>query len=181
MTMRLYEYTWMWETKEGVVKTYEFFLDVVKSLTPRVGNGEFTWVGVCAGPKLCAGVKPGVDPLYALELTGLTPHDVTLEPDAPTPSILPVLDTMLAECGFRTQRYRPVLAGVDIGSFRRDWSVLIRGCSIGFLAQRRAGGYHNEQPLHRLLDVWRRRLLRDATRPPLRRLAGGQDRGEPTV
>lgn len=135
--MKPYEYTWMWEVKEGVVKAYEFFLDVAKSLGKHVQNSVFAWVGVCAGPKLCAGVLPGVDPAYALELTGLSPNDVTIQPNTPRPSIVPLMgDTTSVTCGFRTQRYRPVIAGVDIGSWNRNWDVVVRGCSIGFFARR---------------------------------------------
>lgn len=134
--MKPYEYTWMWEVKEGVVKAYEFFLDVAKSLGKHVQNSEFAWVGVCAGPKLCAGVLPGVDPAYALELTGLSPNDVSIQPNTPRPSIMPLMDGVMVTCGFRTQRYRPVIAGVDIGSWDRNWDVVIRGCSIGYFASR---------------------------------------------
>jgi hypothetical protein len=133
--MKPYEYTWMWETKETVVKTYEFFLDVARSLGKYVVNSEFAWVGVCAGPKLCAGVLPGVDPAYALELTGLSPNDVSIQPNTPRPWIMPLLGD-ITTCGFRTQKYRPVVAGIDIGSWNKNWGVVIRGCSIGFFARR---------------------------------------------
>jgi len=133
--MKPYEYTWMWEVREGVVRTYEFFLDTARSLGKYVANDQiFAWVGVCAGPKLCVGVLPGVDLAYALELTQLTPNDVTIQPNTPRPRILPL--TTMETCGFRTQRYRPVLAGVDIGSWNRNWGVVIRACSIGFFARR---------------------------------------------
>jgi hypothetical protein len=162
--MKQYEYTWMWEVKEGVVKAYEFFLDVARSLGRHVVNSEFAWVGVCAGPQLCIGVLPGVDPMYALELTGLSPSDVTIQPNTPRPSIMPLMGDVVSTCGFRTQRYRPVLAGVDIGSWNRNWGVVIRGCSIGFFARHgndvgivtnnhctvysmcNAGGYYVTQP-----------------------------------
>jgi len=134
--MKPYEYTWMWEVKEGVVKAYEFFLDTARSLGKHVVNSEFAWVGVCAGPKLCVGVLPGVDPAYALELTGLSPNDVSIQPNTPRLTILPLMDVMQTSCGFRTQKYRPVIAGVDIGSWDRNWGVVIRGCSIGFFAKR---------------------------------------------
>ena len=137
--MKPYEYTWMWEVKEGVVKAYEFFLDTARSLGKHVVNSEFAWVGVCAGPKLCVGVLPGVDPAYALELTGLSPNDVSIQPNTPRPTILPLTHCKggtMDTCGFRTQRYRPVIAGVDIGSWNRNWGVVIRGCSIGFFASR---------------------------------------------
>jgi hypothetical protein len=77
-----------------------------------------------------------VDPAYALELTGLSPSDVTLQPNTPYPSIMPLVGDAMSTCGFRTQRYRPVVAGIDIGSWDRDWRVVIRGCSIGFFARR---------------------------------------------
>jgi len=136
--MKPYEYTWMWEMREGVVKAYEFFLDVARSLGKHVVNSEFAWVGVCAGPKLCAGVLPGVDVAYALELTGLSPSDVSIQPNTPRPSILPLTckSGTMETCGFRTQKYRPVIAGIDIGSWNRNWGVVIRGCSIGFFANR---------------------------------------------
>ncbi len=134
--MKPYEYTWMWEVREGVVKAYEFFLDVARSLGKYITNSVFAWVGVCAGPRLCTGVLPGVDPAYALELTGLSPSDVSVQPDTPYPSIMPLMGDVMSTCGFRTQRYRPVLAGIDIGSWNRNWGVVIRGCSIGFFARR---------------------------------------------
>jgi hypothetical protein len=126
----------MWETKETIVKTYEFFLDVARSLEKHVVNSEFAWVGVCEGPRLCAGVLPGVDPMYALELTELSPNDVTIQPNTPHPSIMPLMGDAMSTCGFRTQRYRPVVAGVDIGSWNRNWGVVIRGCTLGFFARR---------------------------------------------
>jgi len=137
--MKPYEYTWMWEVKEGVVKAYEFFLDVAKSLGRYVANDQiFAWVGVCAGPRLCVGALPGVDPMYAMELTGLSPNDVSVQPNTPRPSILPLTcrSGTMETCGFRTQKYRPVIAGVDIGSWNKNWGVVIRGCSIGFFASR---------------------------------------------
>jgi len=134
--MKPYEYTWMWEVREGVVKAYEFFLDTARSLGKYVVNSIFAWVGVCAGPKLCVGVLPGVDPAYALELTGLSPSDVSIQPNTPRPSIMPLMGDVMSTCGFRTQRYRPILAGIDIGSWNRNWGVVIRGCSIGFFAKR---------------------------------------------
>jgi hypothetical protein len=135
--MKPFEYTWMWELKEGVVKAYEFFLDTARSLGKYVVNDRvFAWVGVCAGPKLCAGALPGVDPMYALELTGLSPNDVTIRPDTPYPSLLTLRGDTIQSCGFRTQKYRPVVAGIDIGSWNKNWQPVIPGCTIGFFARR---------------------------------------------
>lgn len=142
--LKPYEYTWMWAAREREVRLYEFFIDVARSLEKHVARQSeplFRWVGVCAGPKLCAGLVPGADPARALELAGLHISDVTLHPNAPEVAIMPLLGLEETRCGFRTQRYRPVPCGVDIGTLARGGETWIGGCTLGFIALRggRAG------------------------------------------
>jgi hypothetical protein len=134
--MRKYEYTWMWGQKESTVKTYEFFIDAVKSASKHVSHSAFSWVGVCEGPKLCAGVLPGVDPLYALGLLDLTPYEVTLQPNSPRMKPMILTSFGGTTCGFRTAKYRPVVCGTDIGSLDASGQPVVYGCSAGFFAER---------------------------------------------
>jgi len=137
MKLKEYEYTWMWEEKEPVVKAHEFFLDVVRSVEKHVFNsGDILYVGVTLGPKLLVGVR---DPsLYyrVLEITGLSPHDVLVQKAEPF--------MMFQTCTFRSNRYRPLLSGVDIGLWDANCGR-IGSCTLGFIAVKgtQVGGVTN--------------------------------------
>jgi len=139
MKLKEYEYTWMWEEKEPVVKAHEFYFDVVRSVEKHVfrqNDSGLVYVGVTLGPKLLVGVR---DPsLYyrVLEITGLSPHDVLVQKAEPF--------QMFQTCTFRSNRYRPLLSGVDIGLWDANCGR-IGSCTLGFIAVKgtRVGGVTN--------------------------------------
>lgn len=130
----------MWTARERDVRLFEFFLDAVRSARKHVlgwaNDATFSWVGVCAGPRLCAGVLPGVDVGYAMDLLDLSPADITLQRSPPLEVLPLVAESPAQTCGFRSARARPVIAGVDIGSLTPDGHPVARGCTAGFIAER---------------------------------------------
>jgi hypothetical protein len=138
--VRPYEYTWMWTARERDVRLFEFFLDAVRSARKHVlgwaNDAALAWAGVCAGPRMCAGVLPGADIEYAMDLLDLSPPDVTLQRSPPLEVQPLVAESPAQTCGFRSARMRPVIAGADIGSLAPDGRPVARGCTAGLIAER---------------------------------------------